>query len=160
MYKEIQGDLIHLALQGEFDVIVHGCNCFCTMASGIAKPMAETFNCNTFNLEKPIYKGDIDKLGRIDFQSGFLKNDKRLFVVNAYTQYHYGKNHSDGVENPLDYEALTLCLRKINKRFKGKHIGLPQIGCGLAGGDWNKVKQIIQQELRDCDVTIVIYKPN
>lgn len=27
----------------------------------------------------------------------------------------------------------------------------------LAGGDWDKIKTIIQQELKDCDVTVVIY---
>ena len=26
-YEEIQGDLIKLALEGNFDVIAHGCNC-------------------------------------------------------------------------------------------------------------------------------------
>jgi O-acetyl-ADP-ribose deacetylase (regulator of RNase III) len=62
------------------------------------------------------------------------------------------------VARPLDYEALTLCLRKINKIFSGKKIGLPQIGSGLAGGNWNRIQSIIQQELRDCDVTVVIYK--
>ena len=35
-YKEIEGNLISLALAGNFDVIAHGCNCFCTMQSGIA----------------------------------------------------------------------------------------------------------------------------
>ena len=83
----------------------------------------------------------------------------KLTVVNSYTQYKYGKNHSDGVQRPLDYEALTLCMRKINETFKGKHIGLPKIGCGLAGGSWDMVKKIIQKELCDCDVTVVIYKP-
>jgi len=61
---------------------------------------------------------------------------------------------------PLDYEALTLCLRKINWVFSGKHIGLPKIGAGLAGGDWEQIKQIIKNELNDCDVTVVIYKEN
>ena len=102
----------------------------------------------------------------------FIKNDKGeiygdpdrwqrdeplFYVVNSYTQYNYGRNHSDGDDKPLSYEALTLCLRKINHKFKGKHIGLPQIGCGLAGGDWEKVKAIIQKELVDCDATVVIY---
>lgn len=26
--KEIEGDLLMLAKQGHFDVVVHGCNCF------------------------------------------------------------------------------------------------------------------------------------
>ena len=43
MYKEVKGDLIKLTLEGEFDVIAHGCNCFCTMGSGIAVAMKNTF---------------------------------------------------------------------------------------------------------------------
>ena len=45
---------------------------------------------------------------------------KQLVVINAYTQFKYGRNHADGVKNPLDYEALTLCMRKINHEFPGK----------------------------------------
>lgn len=29
----------------------------------------------------------------------------------------------------------------------------------LAGGDWDRIKEIIQEELKDCEVTVVIYKP-
>jgi len=79
-------------------------------------------------------------------------------VVNLYSQYHYGKNHKDGVKLPIDYEALTLGLRKMNHVFKGKRIGLPQIGCGLAGGDPIVVKKIIKNELKDCNVTVVLFK--
>ena len=35
--KDIEGDLLLLALAGHFDVIVHGCNCQCTMGAGVAK---------------------------------------------------------------------------------------------------------------------------
>lgn len=160
-YKEIKGDLIELAKKGEFDVIAHGCNCFCTMGAGIAPQMAKAFYCDTFKLEKE-HPGNINKLGTIDYQS--LPLDARespskafITVVNAYTQYKYGRNHADGVENPFDYEAFTLCMRKINHRFKSKTIGLPQIGAGLAGGDWERIKSIIQKELSDCRVTVVIY---
>jgi O-acetyl-ADP-ribose deacetylase (regulator of RNase III) len=34
--KTVVGDLIQLALNGEFDVIIHGCNCQCVMGKGIA----------------------------------------------------------------------------------------------------------------------------
>jgi len=176
-YQEIKGNLIAEALAGKFDVIVHGCNCFCIMGKGLAPQMVKTFECDKFFKEGPGYKGDINKLGTIEFEV-FLNDAKGhveiancdlnefeagdLVVVNAYTQYHPGAN--------LDYEALTLCLKKMNHVFKGKHIGLPQIGCGIAGGVWENninamfpreeldVKTIIQQELKDCDVTIVMYK--
>lgn len=155
MYQEINGNLITLAKEGTFDVITHGCNCLCQMGAGIAPQMAVAFGCDSFKMEAPEYRGDINKLGTIDYE--YIPG-LQLTVVNSYTQFKYGTNHTDGVSKPLDYEALILCLRKINHIFKGKHIGLPQIGCGLAGGDWDVVKKIIQTELRDCKVTVVIFK--
>lgn len=170
-YKEVKGDLITLALNGEFDVIAHGCNCFCTMGAGIAPLMAKAFGCDKYPMEAEYLKGDINKLGTINFQSVNIPlyrtlpeigksrdfSGKDIIVVNAYTQYYYGKN-SPGCDQPLDYSALELCMRKINHIFAGKHIGLPQIGCGLAGGKWEIVKGIIQKELQNCDVTVVIYE--
>ena len=167
-YTEIEGDLINLTYEGLFDVIVHGCNCFCTMGAGIAVRMASSFGCNRFPMEDEKYKGDINKLGQIDFKvitiavgkSEFDIMDHDLAVVNLYSQYKYGRNHSDGVKTPIDYEALTLGLRKMNHMFKGKQIGLPMIGSGLAGGDWNRIKNIIQTELVDCKVIVVKFNPN
>jgi flavodoxin len=143
------------------------------MGAGIAPQMAKAFGCDTFKMEHDEYKGDINKLGTIDYELLHFSNwDQKyerypeegykilhkMYVVNSYSQYNYGTNHADGVARPLDYEALTLCLRKINHTFKGKRIGLPAIGSGLAGGNWNRIQAIIQQELKDCDVTVVIYK--
>ncbi len=154
MYNEIEGNLITLAKTGYFDVIAHGCNCFCRMKRGIAPQMAEAFGCDKFYLEDAKYTGSINKLGQIDFQVIFVKKDFALTVINAYTQYNWGTELK-----PFDYDAFTLCTRKMNHLFKGSHIGLPQIGSQLAGGDWNLIKQIIKKELKDCKVTVVIYKP-
>jgi O-acetyl-ADP-ribose deacetylase (regulator of RNase III) len=120
-------------------------------------------------LEDYDYKGNWNKLGQIDYEDFYLNPDGRitshiylasephkiLTVVNAYTQYKYGKNHIDGVEKPFDYDAFTLCMRKINNIFTNCRIGLPRIGAGLAGGDWEIIQQLISKELKDCDVTIV-----
>ena len=185
MYIEVYGDLIDLALSGEFDVIAHGNNCFCNQAKGIAVPMNNHFGTLNFKMERLFdhywddetqewstvpskNRGDINKLGQIDYQVKYVDiNTKKVFsgvsypipsnvvqltVVNAYTQYRYGH----GLQ--LDYDALTLCLRKMNHEFKGKTIGLPTIGTGLAGGDWLKIKKIINKELVDCNVTVVIYE--
>lgn len=170
-YNEVEGDLIKLAKQAKFDVIAHGCNCHSAMGAGIAPQMARAFGADKFSME--LWGSTIQKLGNIDYETFVLgenaiwslddadnkKNEPELTVVNAYTQFNYGRNHIDGTFKPLDYEALTLCMRKMNRVFKGKHIGLPQIGAGLAGGDWEVIKKIIQTELSDCKVTVVIYKP-
>ncbi len=167
-YKEIQGDLIKLAKQGNFDIIAQGCNCQNTMGKGIAVGMKESFSCDKFPLEQRKYRGNYNKLGQIDFEvvhrtkgtilqsiediillENFNPEDS-IVVVNCYIQFNLGKN--------LDYLALNLCLRKINFEFKGRHIGLPHIGCGIGGGNFKFVKAIIKKELKDMDVTIVKFK--
>lgn len=167
MINYIEGDLIKLARSGAFDVIAHGCNCRSNMGAGIAPQMAKAFGCDKFEMER--LGTTITKLGNIDYQQFILtkltaddiKNGNfkpELTVVNAYTQYNYGRNHTDGDAIPFSYEAFTLCMKKMNKVFEGKHIGLPYIGCGLAGADENLVLDIIKKELKDCNVTMVRYK--
>ena len=54
-YQEVKGDLIEMALAGDFDVIAHGCNCFCKQRSGIAKQMVENFSTHLFESEGEMY---------------------------------------------------------------------------------------------------------
>ena len=165
MINYTDGDLITLAKSGKFDVIAHGCNCHSTMGAGIAPQMAKAFGCDKFEME--LIGSDINKLGNIDYRTLVLGEDamlntgknQYLTVVNAYTQFNYGKNHADGDARPFNYEAFTLCMKKMNIVFAGKHIGMPKIGAGLAGGNWNRIENIINTELKDCQVTIVNYKP-
>lgn len=155
--KEIKGDLIQLALAGEFQNITHGANCFCTMGSGIAPQIKSAFP-GAYSVDCLTKKGDYNKLGNYTFANCIIGNDlnKTVRVINSYTQYSYGRDKMH-----LDYNALILALRKINFNFKGETIGLPLIGAGRGGGDWVKIKNIILYELRDMDVTIVHYdKPD
>jgi O-acetyl-ADP-ribose deacetylase (regulator of RNase III) len=47
----------------------------------------------------------------------------------------------------------------MKEKFSGKTFGLPMIGAGLAGGDWDIIEGIIQEELNGEDVTVVKYVP-
>ena len=149
MYKEVDGDLLKLAKEGHFDFIVHGCNCFCTMQAGIAKSIKEQYP-SAYLTDLRTEKGDIKKLGNYSE----TKINGSFTILNCYTQFHY-----DAKAKPFDYEAFTLCMRKINYEFAFNKIGLPLIGAGLAGGDWERIKSIIQKELKDMDVTVVKFKP-
>lgn len=166
MYNEIDGDLIEEALKGSFDVVVQGNNCFCTQGSGLAPQFVEAFGTDKFKMEDPKYKGDINKLGTIDYEKKWFPKPTKigmnfggfeLYVVNSYTQYNFGSYRKDGdYKPPADYEAITMVMRKLNTIFKGKHIGLPYvIGAGLAGGDSDRITNIIKKELKDVDVTMV-----
>lgn len=150
--KTVSGDLIQLAMGGEFDVIVHGCNCFCTMGAGIAKGIKAAFPA-AFDADLATSRGDRAKLGSCTFAEVDL-NGTLLVVVNAYTQFDYR-----GSGPKVDYDAVRSCFRWIRPQHSGKRIGLPMIGAGLAGGDWERIAGIVGEEMTGEDVTVVEYRP-
>lgn len=64
--KSISCDLIQLAENGHFDLIAHGCNCYCTMWAGIAKAVMEVFP-SAFEADEATKRGDRAKLGSCSF---------------------------------------------------------------------------------------------
>jgi O-acetyl-ADP-ribose deacetylase (regulator of RNase III) len=66
---------------------------------------------------------------------------------------------SNGVP-PVRYEAIREGLRKVALEAKrlGASVHMPRIGCGLAGGDWNLVSQIIESELSQAGIAVTIYE--
>jgi O-acetyl-ADP-ribose deacetylase (regulator of RNase III) len=150
--NEIEGDLLSLAAQGEFDVIIHGCNCQFQMGKGIASTIKNKFPA-AYKADCKTEKGDKNKLG--SFSSATVKgNNSKFTIVNAYTQFHW---RGAGVK--ADYEAIRKVMRKVKETFSGKRIGYPLIGAGLAGGDWAVIKNIIDEELSGENHTLVRYKP-
>jgi O-acetyl-ADP-ribose deacetylase (regulator of RNase III) len=145
--KVVKGDLIKLAIAGEFDVIVHGCNCFCTMGAGIAATIKKIFP-EAYTADRKSEYASKEKLGT--YTSATIKY---LTIVNAYTQYDFkGRRNAD-------YDAIRNVFKLIKQDFPGKKIGYPLIGAGLAGGDWNIISQIINEELEGEDHTLVEYVP-
>jgi O-acetyl-ADP-ribose deacetylase (regulator of RNase III) len=146
----VKGDLIHLALIGRFDAIVHGCNCFCTMGAGIAKRIRETFP-QAYQADLKTGMGDREKLGAYSL-AHFKKNGNNLTVINGYTQYDFS---GQGVL--VDYAAVRKLFAALKTDFPGKRIGYPKIGAGLAKGDWEVISWIINEELEGEDHTLVEY---
>ncbi|MDO1451874.1 macro domain-containing protein [Rhodocytophaga aerolata] len=149
--KTEKGDLIKKALRNEFDLIIHGCNCFCTMGAGIAKTIKEHFP-RAYQADLKTKKGDKDKLGTISWAEEEI-NSRKLIVVNAYTQYDY---RGRGVK--ADYEAIRKVFKTIKQQYTGLRIGYPAIGAGLAGGDWTIISRIIEEELASENHTFVEFE--
>jgi len=149
--KIIEGDLIKLALEGEFDLIVHGCNCFCTMGAGIAKKIKEFFP-EAYEADLKTEKGSSDKIGSISSVT-VTRGNSNITVVNGYTQYSPIGN---GIL--VDYEAVDSVFKEIKQRFSGYRIGYPMIGAGLAKGDWQIISELILEQLSGEDHTLVKYK--
>tara|TARA_Y100000034_G_C6869777_1_gene396891 strand:+ start:232 stop:672 length:441 start_codon:yes stop_codon:yes gene_type:complete len=134
MIKYIKGDL----LESDCDVIAHGCNCFGSMGAGIAKQIANKFP-KAFKVDFFTERGNKDKLGTFT-----VAEDGKL-VYNLYTQYKYGF----GLQ--VDYVAIKSSFEKMKTDlydrgiFEDSKIGIPMIGAGLGGGDWEKISKIINE---------------
>ena len=150
--KVVYGDLIQKALEGEFDVIIHGCNCFHTMGAGIARTIRNAFP-EAYKADLATANGDSSKLGSLSVAK-VTKFGHTISIVNAYTQFNFGSHVVQ-----VNYDALRLCFSRIKRRFAGQRIGYPRIGAGLAGGDWSIIAKIIDEELLGEDHTLVEWRP-
>ena len=150
--KVIEGDLIKLALDGEFDVIVHGCNCFCTMGAGIAKSIKDIFP-EAYEADLRTENGSKDKLGSISFAT-VKRGNNEITIVNGYTQYSPG-----GSGMLVDCDAVHSVMKEVRSKFSGMRIGYPMIGAGLARGDWTIISEIISVQLEGEDHTLVKFVP-
>ncbi len=148
--NRIKGDLIQLALEGEFDLIIHGCNCFCTMGAGIAAQIRTHFP-QALEADQATGEGDTSKLGRYSMARATTGHGE-LIIINGYTQFHYA---GQGVL--ADYNAIAALFARLKKDFSGQRMGYPKIGAGLAGGDFNRIAHIIDQALEGENHTLVEY---
>lgn len=144
------GDLLAMGKDNEFDIILHGCNCFNMMGAGIAAQVAQQFP-DAQMADNETLRGDAGKLGTYTVgMSG------RLVILNCYTQFGISSSGNDVFE----YTAFERVLDKIAHRFGKWRIGLPLIGMGLAGGDEGRIIPMIERfaervERQGGTVTIV-----
>lgn len=170
--KIIKGDLIKLAEQGKFDVIIQGCNCFHKMRSGLAKQLADRYPI-VEETDRQTEYGDRNKLGTSSQVIVKSPTTNHLFIVkNVYTQYYWshGKDvfEYDAFQRFLNYTTELIIQSYSPKEGfvipkKRVRYGFPQIGAGLAGGDWSRISKMIEKFSEDvsdyADVTVVIYQP-
>lgn len=142
----LKGDLLEKI--DEFNVIVHGCNCFCVMGAGIALQIKKKFP-QAYMADLDTVAGDKSKLGTY---TKAMHN--QTTIINAYTQY----NTTNEVN--VDYNAIREVFTKLNKHYSGSLVGIPKIGAGLAGGDWDKIYNIISEVTPDLYIKVIEYESN
>jgi O-acetyl-ADP-ribose deacetylase (regulator of RNase III) len=149
MITYITGDLFDF----KGDVIVHGCNCFKVMGSGVAKYVHEYYPAAyAADLNYGEY-GDSNKLGTYSKWTGqhYKYKDKKITVINLYSQF--GANP---LQKPFDYNAFEVGFKQILKDYPTESIAMPKIGSGLAGGDWNRIESMINKISGDREIIIYV----
>jgi len=158
--KTVKGNLLDLYDNGTFDAIVHGCNCYHNMGGGIAAQIADRYP-DVESADNATIRGLTAKLGRVDYidQSNWMGRwfpwvFPRKIIVNAYTQFHGGRSG--------DIVAVQSAFTQLDADgiLDGMRIGIPAIGCGIAGLLWEDVAPIIERVCPNLDITLVEYDPN
>lgn len=93
------------------------------------------------------------KLGAVQF----VKVERDIFIANMVGQH--GMYNDDNGNPPIRYDAVRECLKKVCE-FAKEHkasIHSPRFGAGLAGGKWEEIEKIINEELVAHGVEVVIY---
>jgi hypothetical protein len=161
--KTIEGDLVAAFLDSANKTITdmaHGCNCASAMGAGIAATVAIRIPL-AYEADKQFHKNEpaFMKIGKF---SKYVDEFGRG-CYNMYTQLLPGVPKS-GTDIPCDYDAIhrSFTLMNIESKNSDKKmiLGIPRIGCGLAGGDWKKVEGIINSCTPDLDIVLYEFVPD
>ncbi len=143
MIKTINGDI----LNATEDIICHQVNCQGVMGSGLAKQIKQKYY-EAYEKYKEYCERERNLLGNVCVAA--CKDGKIIFHLFGQDKYGTNKRHTN-------YEALDKALVNALHLAKshGKTIALPyNLGCGLAGGDWDIVYGMIERVFEDYGVTL------
>jgi len=123
--------------------VVHGCNARGVMGSGFALAIK-----NMYPTVYEDYRDIHDKDGLILGNAYPVMPTEKLIIWNAITQENCG---SDG-KRYVSYDAIETCFKQINESIPhilesevSQEIHIPLLGAGLGGGNWEIIREIIEQ---------------
>ena len=82
----------------------------------------------------------------------FVEVTDEITVANMVAQHGVGLKHGP----PKRYEALHECLIIVAEyaKINNLSIHMPRIGCGLAGGEWSAVRDVIDATLDGLEIFV------
>ena len=139
----------------ENEILVHISNNIGKWGAGFVLAISKKYKQpeRTF---KRNYKDKFDsRLG--DNQLIVISNKDNKFVMNMIAQQGI-RRRPDG-SPPIDYPALKNCLEDVQVFCKLNKVNviMPRIGCGLGGGKWEKIEEIINKTLIDKGINVTVY---
>jgi len=87
----------------------------------------------------------------------FVAVEENLWVANMIGQRNIKKDKQGNP--PVRYDAIAKAFAQVAVFAKEKNasVHMPRIGCGLAGGTWDKMEPIITEELINKDIPVIVY---
>lgn len=144
---EVVGDVVSAYKKGDIHIFAHGCNCMGVMGSGVASAVRDRIPSMY-----EAYMARWQTVGLVLGDYSYIFNGFQ-WGFNLNTQFDYGTN-----KRHVDYSAVRQCaefvVRQVEADLRRTHykhiedlvIGIPKIGAGLGGGDWDTIIGILSKE--------------
>ena len=130
-------------------------NIFSRLSASKPTYICQQVNCKVYRRYLGLcYGSDGNKLGT--YQEVLV--EPKLYIVNLFGQNGYGRG-----ERQTNYAALATALfsffRDCAQKNQSAIVRLPYgLGCGLAGGDWDTVLDIISDAAKAWNLNVEIWK--
>ena len=128
--------------------IAHCVNAQGVMKSGVAKAIRDRYPKSFDDYRETFLETGLS-LGKV-----ICSNNSPHNILHIVGQKYYGYDSTTYV----DYVALRQVFKIINKRIATISVAMPLIGCGLAGGDWQIVSAMIEEEF--TNIQPIVYALN
>jgi O-acetyl-ADP-ribose deacetylase (regulator of RNase III) len=135
-------------------IIVHVCNDIGGWGRGFVMALSKRWpqpeqhyrEWHRGNEKRPFALGEVQLVPVVD----------ALWVANLIGQHDI---KAIGDTPPVRYEAIRKGLRHVAAEAKrlGASVHMPRIGCGLAGGKWDAVARIAEEELLAQGIPTTVY---
>ena len=150
--RYIKGDATNPLAEGN-KIIVHICNDIGGWGKGFVAAISKRWKEPEKKYREWFKSQDNFLLG----EAQFVKVADDLWVANLIGQHKIYKDENGNV--PIRYEAVQKGLDKVVQFAKENNatVHMPRIGCGLAGGTWDKIEPLIISTLTDRDIKVTVY---
>lgn len=139
-------------LREDVEAIVNTVNCVGIMGRGLALQFKNKFPQNFKEYQLACTNKEVQLGKMFVHQTGQLINPK--YIINFPTKGHWKQNSKiEDISNGLD-DLITII-----EKYSIKSIAIPPLGSGLGGLDWNQVKKLIEEKLKNINCTIILFEP-
>lgn len=134
-------------------IIVHICNDIGGWGKGFVLAISNRWKAPEKSYREWYKSQDSFELGEVQFVS--VEDD--LWIGNLIGQHKIKKD--DNGSPPIRYDAIQQGLQKVAAKAKELNASLhmPRIGCGLAGGKWERIEPILKNTLIENDINVTVY---
>lgn len=150
--KYVKGDATSPADSGN-KVIVHICNDIGGWGKGFVVAISKKWSDPERNYREWYKSKKSFPLGEVQF----VNVNESTWVANLIGQHDIRRDETGNP--PIRYEAVEKGLKKIQRFASDQNatVHMPRIGCGLAGGTWDKMEAIIKKTLSEQNIEVTVY---